>query len=107
MTTLGKVLSDAERDSMRSKFRGIKFDSIRSFYPIPENLVLPYRHNSITFDFAAIELNRPRLIKYQYILEGYDKEWNPLTDKTSSTYGNIYEGTYTFKLKARSPFGVW
>lgn len=23
------------------------------------------------------------------------------------SFGNIYEGTYTFKLKARSPFGVW
>jgi ligand-binding sensor domain-containing protein/signal transduction histidine kinase len=107
VSTLGKVLSEADRDSMRSKSDGIKFDSIRSFYPIPENLVLPYYHNSVTIDFAAIEINRPQLVKYQYILEGYDKEWSSFTNKTSATYGNIYEGTYIFKLKAQSPYGVW
>ena len=39
------------------------------------------------------------------MLEGYDKEWSPVLKKTSSTFGNISEGTYTFKLKAQSPFG--
>jgi signal transduction histidine kinase/streptogramin lyase len=107
VTTLGKVLSDADKDSMRSKFRGVKFDSIRSFYPIPENLVLPYQHNNVTFDFAAIELARPNVVRYQYMLEGYDEDWNPVTDKTNASFGNIHEGKYTFKLKARSPDGVW
>ncbi len=47
------------------------------------------------------------MVNYQYMLEGYDKEWSPVLKKTSSTFGNISEGTYTFKLKAQSPFGVW
>jgi class 3 adenylate cyclase len=47
------------------------------------------------------------MVRYQYMLEGYDKEWSPITDKTSATFGNMNEGTYTFKLKARSPEGVW
>jgi serine phosphatase RsbU (regulator of sigma subunit)/streptogramin lyase len=107
ITTLGKTLSEADRDSMRHKFRDIKFDGITKWYPLPENLILPYKHNSVTFDFAAIEPARPYLIKYQYILEGYDNDWSPVTNKTEATFGNIYEGTYTFKLKAQSPFGVW
>ena len=92
---------------MRHRFSDIKFDSITPFYPLPENLVLPYNHNSITFDFVAIEPARHFLVRYQYMLEGYDKDWSPVTDKTSATFGNIYEGMYTFKLKARSPDGVW
>jgi len=107
VSVLGKVLNETDRDSMRIKFDGIKFDSIAPFYPIPQNLVLPHKNNSVTIDFAAIEPDRPYLVKYQYILEGYDNAWNPVTDKTSATYGNIYEGTYTFKLKAQSPFGIW
>jgi ligand-binding sensor domain-containing protein/serine phosphatase RsbU (regulator of sigma subunit) len=107
ITTLGRALSEAERDTMRGKFADIKFDSITSFYPLPVNLVLPYQHNNITFDFAAIEPAKPYLVNYQYILEGYDKNWSPVTNKTTATFGNIYEGTYTFKLKAQSLFGSW
>jgi ligand-binding sensor domain-containing protein/serine phosphatase RsbU (regulator of sigma subunit) len=105
--TLGKVLSAQERDTIRHKFGDIQFDSITKFYPTPEDLILPYNHNSIIFSFAAIETSRSFLVRYQYILEGYDKDWSPLTAKTEATFGNIFEGTYTFKLKARSPDGVW
>ena len=41
------------------------------------------------------------------MLVGYDKDWSPPGNKTSATYGNIFEGKYTFKLKAQSPEGVW
>ena len=105
--TNGHPLTEAERDAMRQKFSEIKFDSVTPFYPLPENLVLPYKNNNITFDFLAIETTRPLLVNYQYILEGYDNDWSPVTDKTTATFGNIYEGTYTFKLKAQSPDGIW
>lgn len=103
----GRALSDPERDSMRSKFSEIKFDGITRFYSLPEHLVLPYGHNQVSFLFTAIEPARPYLVDYQYKLEGYDKEWSPAANKTDVSYGNIYEGVYTFKLKARSPSGVW
>ncbi|MES2591012.1 MAG: two-component regulator propeller domain-containing protein [Bacteroidota bacterium] len=105
--TFGKLLSDGERERMKQKFGDIQFDSITKWYPLPTNLILPYEHNSITFDFAAIEPARPYLVKYQYILEGYDKDWSYGSNKTSATFGNIYEGTYIFKLKACSPYGKW
>lgn len=107
VTTFGRTLSQEERNKMQTKFGDIQFDSVAKFYPIPENMVLPYEHNYVTFDFAAIEPARPYLVRYQYILEGYNDDWSPVTNKTSTTFGNIYEGTYTFKLKAQSPFGVW
>ncbi len=103
----GISLSEIRRNELCKKFSDLKFDSITPFYPVPINLVLPFKHNNITLDFGAIETSRPQLIRYQYILEGYDNDWNPITDKSSATFGNIYEGTYTFKLKARSPEGIW
>src|SRR4029078_3243473 len=69
----GEILRDEQRKVMQEKFSAIKFDSIIPFYPLPVNLVLPYRHNNITFDFAAIEPARPYLVRYQYMLENYDK----------------------------------
>ena len=104
---LGKILSEEQREIMQEKFRDVKFDSISRFYPLPVNLVLPYHHNNITFDFAAIEPARPFLVRYQYMLEGYDKEWSPVTDQTTAVFGNMREGSYTFRVKAQSPDGVW
>ncbi|HPH83129.1 MAG TPA: two-component regulator propeller domain-containing protein, partial [Flavobacteriales bacterium] len=96
-----RELTQSERDTLVSKFGNIHFSGIQEKYPLPEKLVLPYKHNNITFDYAAIEPSNPSLITYQYKLEGYDEDWNPITTKTSATFGNIYEGNYTFKLKAR------
>ena len=105
--TYGRLLNGEARSELQKKFGDIKFDGIAKWYPLPENLVLPYNHNNVTFDFIAIETGRNFLVRYQYILEGYDNEWSPLTEKTSATFGNIHEGTYTFRLKARSPEGIW
>ena len=41
VTTLGRVLNDAERNTMYEKFRDIKFEGITKWYPLPENLILP------------------------------------------------------------------
>lgn len=103
----GKLLDEDQRQAMREKFSAIKFDNVSRFYPLPVNLVLPYGYNNITFEFRAIEPARPGLIRYQYMMEGYEKAWSPVSDKTNATYGNIHEGSYTFKLRAQSPDGVW
>jgi len=107
VTTIGKALTERERESMKSRFRSIEFNGIARFYPIPEHLVLPYRYNRITIDFIAIETGKPDLVNYQYMLEGYDNYWSPVLKKTSASFGNIHEGTYTFKVKAQGPNGVW
>ena len=103
----GKQLSESERDTLISKFRKIRFDQISPFHAIPENLVLPYTHNIISFDFVGIETARPFMVQYQFMLEGSDKHWSPLSHKTSAEYSNLRQGTYTFKLRAKSPDGIW
>lgn len=99
-TAFGKSVPQELLDSQRIKFADIEFDGISAFYPLPEKLVLPYKFNHISFDFNAIELARPYLVNYQYILEGMDNEWSLITTKTDVSYTNLSEGTYTFKLKA-------
>ena len=103
----GRILNDAERQELTGKFAGIRFSGTGRFYPIPSQLELPFDHNNITFDFVAIDPARSRLVRYQYMMEGYDKSWKPVTDKTSAEYGNIHEGGYTFKIKAQRPDGKW
>ncbi len=107
ITTFGKELSEKERTEMRQKFENMRFDSIAKWYPVPENLVLPHQHNNISFDFSAIDPGTFPLIKYQYMLDGYDKKWSPLSTISTAGFGNMFEGTYTFRVKAMNPDGVW
>jgi len=107
VTTFGKVLSEQESKQMVQEFHGLKFKSVARFYPIPQDLILPHNLNNIRIDFAAIEPGFDNRMKYQYILEGYDKTWSPLSNRSSASFGNISEGTYTFKVKAVNPFNVW
>ena len=107
ITSFGKVLSPYVLDSMSKKYNDLQFDSIEKFYPVPVNLVLPYKDNSITIDFVAIEPALSGKVKYQYKLEGYNNNWSPPTNNSTAVFGNIPQGTYTFRLKALSPFGVW
>ena len=106
-TILGKVLTERERDSVRHRFSGIRFDSITRFYPVPQHLVLPYNCNRVTIDFNALETGKPDLVNYQYMLEGYDKNWSPILKTSSATFGNISEGAYVFKVRAQGPNGRW
>ena len=105
--TNGRMLSEEERDIMKQKFHNISFSGISKFYPIPKNLVLPNKLGNVVFDFGAVEPAKPYLVKYKYKLEGYDESWSPITNKTSATFGNIFEGNYTFLLKAQNPNGIW
>ena len=46
-------------------------------------------------------------VKYQFKLDGIDENWSALTNRTSTPYGNLPHGTYTFKVKAMNSEGVW
>ncbi|HEC95227.1 MAG TPA: hypothetical protein ENI45_04595, partial [Thermoplasmatales archaeon] len=44
-------------------------------------------------------------ITFSYKLEGYDADWSEWTTDTTVTYHNLPDGTYTFKVKAKSGTG--
>jgi len=105
--TYGKLMNTLEREDFKKRFLGIEFTEINKHYPLPEKLVLPYKHNALTFEFNAIDTDRNFLINYRYMLDGQDEDWSPITKKNDATFNNISEGDYTFLLKAQSPWGVW
>ncbi len=71
------------------------------------HLELPYNQNHLTFDFLAINFSNPDAVKYQWKLEGFDKEWSPVSVNHSILYSNLNPGNYTFLVKACNEDGVW
>jgi ligand-binding sensor domain-containing protein len=104
---LEKSLTEEERKNEKLQFGDIKFDSISKFYNLPQKLILPYHLNTITFEYAAIEPARPKLVEYQYMLEGYEKDWAPISNNREVTYVNLSEGVYTFKVRGANQYNVW
>ncbi len=67
----------------------------------PDDARFKYNENHLTFNFIGISLNNPEKVKYQYKLEGFDKDWLPgFTGANEAVYTNLPPGTYTFQIRA-------
>jgi signal transduction histidine kinase/DNA-binding response OmpR family regulator/ligand-binding sensor domain-containing protein len=66
-----------------------------------------YSQNHLTFDFIGISMTAPNAVRYQYMLEGLDRNWLAPTEARSATYSNLPPGKYTFKVRASNSSGVW
>jgi signal transduction histidine kinase/ligand-binding sensor domain-containing protein/CheY-like chemotaxis protein len=74
---------------------------------LPEDLVLPYNKNHLTFEFVGVSMISSDRVRYKYMLEGFDEGWNPLTASGVATYTNTPPGQYAFKVKSSNSDGVW
>ncbi len=72
-----------------------------------ERLTLSHRQNTVTLQYAAIDMNAPEDIRYAYILEGFDKEWSYVDKQRVVTYTNLPKGEYVFRVKSTNHDGVW
>lgn len=66
-----------------------------------KDLKLKYNDNVFAIEFAALNYFNPDKIKYQYKMEGFDKDWINADNKVrKATYTNLDPGGYTFKVRA-------
>lgn len=74
---------------------------------IPEELVLSHKENQIAFYFSAINYDTNFRPVYQYLLEGYDSDWNAAGDGLRAGYSGLQPGSYTFRVRVQRPDGQW
>jgi ligand-binding sensor domain-containing protein len=72
-----------------------------------ETLTLPYTANVMTLEFAALNFIVPTKNRYRYRLEGFDREWSPISADRTATYTNLAPGRYVFRVRAANNDGVW
>jgi hypothetical protein len=85
-----------------SKFKA----SVDSASGLPMDLVVGYKNNHFTFQFVGISTSYPNDVKYQFLLEGFDEDWQALTMSNFITYSNLPYRSYTFKVRAVNRFGI-
>ncbi len=89
------------------KVGNFRFTGLSAWQAIPEYLSLAYNNNFLSFGFIGISTKSPNKMRYQYQLEGLDKNWSGLSVRTEAPYGNLAPGNYTFKVKAMNEDGYW
>jgi signal transduction histidine kinase/ligand-binding sensor domain-containing protein/AraC-like DNA-binding protein len=70
-------------------------------------LQLSHSQNVLEFEFAAIDIDAPRLVEYQYQLEGLEKEWVKPENRRFVRYPGLPPGDYIFRVKAATTRREW
>jgi signal transduction histidine kinase/ligand-binding sensor domain-containing protein/CheY-like chemotaxis protein len=72
----------------------------------PELEIRPGR-GELEFHYTAIAFAHPEKVRFQYQLEGFDKEWVDAGDRRAAFYTNIRPGTYWFRVRVQGAHGEW
>ncbi len=71
------------------------------------SLQLSHTQDVLEFEFAAIDIDAPQLVQYQYQLEGLEKDWVKPKGRRFVRYTAIPPGDYVFKVRAASSRSEW
>ena len=73
-----------------------------------DTINLVYNENTFEISFATLNLLRKSMVKYSYMLDGYDDEWQFYNSSHRYVdYSKLRPGTYVFKLKAANEVNMW
>ena len=100
------IITDIKLKNQSISFRDQQPVIDRPAYLITE-FALPYHDNVITFEFAAMEFSSPEKNIYQYMMDGFDREWIQAGTNHAATYTNLDPGDYIFRVKGSNNDGVW
>ena len=74
--------------------------------PLAGSLLLPTGSKEFSIDFTAPALRRPDGLRFQYRLDGVDRDWQDAGNRRSAFYTNVAPGAYRFQVRASNEDGV-
>ncbi len=75
---------------------------------VVRSLSLPYRENTLRFEFQAIDYADPQATRVKYMMSSYDDDWiESPTSKGDAHYANMRPGDYRFSMKGANADGVY
>jgi signal transduction histidine kinase/DNA-binding response OmpR family regulator/ligand-binding sensor domain-containing protein len=80
---------------------------VRLIEDAQDKTVLSHKDNQITFHYSGMNFTPGSRLYYQYMLEGYDRNWIYAGTNQRVSYSGLGRGNYTFKVRAQLISGEW
>jgi len=87
-----------------------RFDTVQHFERAiqeMDRIVLSYKDDFFSFEFAALDYTNPKKTQYAYKLDGFDADWVHSGTRRYASYTNLDGGSYTFRVRGTNADGVW
>lgn len=68
--------------------------------------ILKFKNNKILFEWSTPFFDKENETEYSYRLIGENERWSKWNRKNDTRYTNLWEGDYTFEVKARNIYNV-
>jgi ligand-binding sensor domain-containing protein/signal transduction histidine kinase len=102
----GITLSGEKTNWQETKKQKANFSGISPWYNLPENLELEYNNSFVTFQFIGITTNRPKEVRYRYVLDGLNDTWTS-TSQPEAVYNKLPHGKFKFRVQSVNGEGYW
>ncbi len=79
----------------------------RRTYSISKELRIPPLSRNLEIDFAGLSFIAPEKMRFRYVLEGRDREWQDVGTRRQAFYTDLNPGKYRFRVTASNASGVW
>ena len=96
-------LNKTNKEKIEAKISAIHANNKQENRPLNlnEEGTLAFEFNNLSFQFTSYDFNRYGKTRFQYLLEGEDKQWSVWSENTSADYANLNYGMYRFKLRSK------
>jgi len=72
-----------------------------------DSILLTYKDNIVSFDFAALSYYNNYMNQYRYKLEGFNENWIQLGNNHTVTFTNLSPGDYNLRVIGSNNDGIW
>ena len=81
--------------------------SLKKHITEAQTITLSHEQSAITIEFSSLNYFNQDKMKYQYMLEGFDRNWIGLGSMHWTTYTNLDPGEYIFRVRGLDGNGKW
>ena len=80
------------------QIENISLDNVKELISTDASIIIPAGTKRVDIEYTALSFVSTDMIRFRYILEGFENNYSQLTSSRSVSYTNLAPGTYTFKV---------
>lgn len=85
---------------------GVGQSPLQKPFRLTDRVLLPHSASVITLGFGALNFSFNRTDDFEYMMDGFETQWNRVGSQNHATYTNLNPGSYQFRVRTVNAFGV-